>query len=61
MFRRPFILLFLTAQFFIRLTLTLVSAKDLSPAPRDWLVPFLTGFWFDVVTVADRSSDVYPQ
>lgn len=53
MFRRlkPFILLFLIAQFFIRLTLTLVSAKDLSLAPRDWLVPFLTGFWFDLVTL----------
>lgn len=53
MFRRlrPFILLFLIAQFVIRLTLTIVSVKDLSLAPQDWLVPFLTGFWFDVVTL----------
>ena len=50
MFRRlrPFILLFLAAQFLIRLALTLVSAKDLSPDPRDWLLPFLIGFWSDI-------------
>jgi phosphoglycerol transferase MdoB-like AlkP superfamily enzyme len=54
MFRRlrPFILLFLVAQFVIRLALTLASARDLSLAPRDWLLPFLTGFWFDVVTLS---------
>ncbi|MBE0702687.1 MAG: hypothetical protein IH582_05880, partial [Afipia sp.] len=53
MFRRlkPFVLLFLIAQFLVRLTLTVVSAKDLSLAPQDWLIPFLTGLWFDLVTL----------
>ncbi|TIN32351.1 MAG: hypothetical protein E5Y10_34925 [Mesorhizobium sp.] len=52
-FRRlkPFILLFLLTQFLVRLALTLVSAKDLSFHPADWLVPFFTGFWFDIVTL----------
>lgn len=48
---RPFILLFLAAQFVIRLGLTLVSAKDLSPNPQDWLLPYLVGFWFDIVVL----------
>jgi len=53
MFRRlrPYILLFLLAQFFIRAGLTFISMKDLSLAPQDWLLPFLTGFCFDIVTV----------
>ncbi|RWN50155.1 MAG: sulfatase, partial [Mesorhizobium sp.] len=52
-FRRlkPFILLFLLTQFLVRLALSLVSAKDLSFHPADWLVPFFTGFWFDIVTL----------
>jgi len=53
MFRRlrPFILLFLAAQFAIRLALALNSAGDLSPGPQDWLLPFLIGFWSDILAL----------
>ena len=48
---RSFVVLFLVAQFLIRLGLTLASAGSLSLDPLDWLVPFLVGFWFDIVTL----------
>ncbi len=48
---KPYILLFLIAQFLIRAMLTVVSMKDLSLAPQDWLLPFVTGFWFDIVAM----------
>lgn len=48
---RPFVVLFLVAQFLIRLGLTVVSIGNLSFDPLDWMVPFLTGFWFDIVTL----------
>jgi phosphoglycerol transferase MdoB-like AlkP superfamily enzyme len=48
---RSFVVLFLVAQFLIRLGLTLASAGSLSLNPLDWMVPFLVGFWFDIVTL----------
>ncbi|TIP10480.1 LTA synthase family protein [Mesorhizobium sp.] len=48
---RPFVLLFLAAQVLIRLGLTVVSIGNLSLDPLDWMVPFLTGFWFDIITL----------
>lgn len=43
----PYFVLFIVAQSAIRLGLALYSWQSLS-APGDWIIPFATGFWFDV-------------
>lgn len=43
----PFLLLFLGAQFLIRLALALVSRRSLSGA-EELVLPFVTGLWFDI-------------
>ena len=46
----PYVLLFLIAQFAIRLTLAIYSHASLTTV-ADWLLPFATGFLFDVSVV----------
>jgi phosphoglycerol transferase MdoB-like AlkP superfamily enzyme len=53
----PYFLLFLGAQFLIRVALALVSYRSLSGA-ADWVLPFVTGLWFDIA-VAMMAAPVF--